>query len=202
MIRLISQCAEAKIFREKNLIIKDRVEKGYRLKKLDDNIRLRRTRNELKILAKASDVIPVPRVFQLDNQTKIKMEFIKGKKVADILDKLKNRLEVCNQIGKNLAILHNNNIIHGDLTTSNMILNKKDNKLYFIDFGLSYIDEKIEHKAVDLHLLKQAFESKHWKHFDSSFKLIIESYKKYSKDSDKILERFDIVELRGRYKHK
>src|SRR4030042_1167648 len=46
-------------------------------------------------------------------------------------------------------------IINGDLTTSNMILNP-DNKLYFIDFGLSFHSNKIEDKAVDLHLLKQA----------------------------------------------
>lgn len=199
-MKLISQCAEAKIFKEKDTILKDRVKKSYRIEIIDNKIRTQRTRSELKILAKASDIIPVPKVFQSDNKTKIKMEFINGKKLADCLDILKNRLEVCNQIGKNLALLHNNNIIHGDLTTSNMILKNKE--LYFIDFGLSYIDDKIEHKAVDLHLLKQAIESKHWKTFESTYSQIIASYKQHAKDADKILERFNLVELRGRYKHK
>ena len=81
-----------------------------------------------------------------------------------------------------------------------MIL-KKD-KLYFIDFGLSYIDSKIEHKAVDLHLIKQAIESKHYKHFEKSFKAIMDEYQKQADNSKEILERFNVVELRGRYKHK
>lgn len=199
-MRLLSQCAEAKIYKDKNIILKDRTIKSYRIPFLDNKIRTQRTRSELKILAKASDFIPAPKVLQSDDKTIIKMEYIEGKKLSENLDSLKNRKTICTQIGKNLAILHNNNIIHGDLTTSNMILKNKE--VYFIDFGLSYINEKIEHKAVDLHLLKQAFESKHWKHFDESFKQIIESYKKHAKFADKTLERFKIVELRGRYKHK
>ncbi len=198
-MKLISQCAEAKIFTDGKFILKDRAPKSYRIKELDNKIRIQRTRSEAKILGKAASIIPVPKVYAV-NPTSIKMEFIEGKKLADCLDSSKYRLKICGMIGKNVALLHNNNIIHGDLTTSNMILNK--NKLYFIDFGLSYIDNKEEHKAVDLHLLKQALESKHYKHFESSFKEVINSYKENSTNSDKILERFSKVEMRGRYKHK
>jgi len=78
----------------------------------------------------------------------------------------------------------------------------KDDKVYFIDFGLGFINDKAEHKAVDLHLLKQALESKHYRHFESCFKDVIDSYCKNINDKTSILERLDKVEKRGRYKNK
>ena len=73
--------------------------------------------------------------------------------------------------------------------------------LDFIDFGLGFFSNKIEDKAVDLHLLKQALESKHFKKWDENFKEVLKNYK-ISKDSEKVLERLKKVESRGRYKDK
>ena len=58
---------------------------------------------------------------------KIKMEFIDGKLLKDILDTLtKNtRNLLLREIGREIAKIHDNDIIHGDLTTSNMILKNK-----------------------------------------------------------------------------
>ena len=95
--------------------------------------------------------------------------------------------------------MHDNDIIHGDLTTSNMILNK--NKVYIIDFGLGKISSKDEDKAVDIKLLKQAFESKHYNHFEELYHYFLKGYLK-SKNYEKILNRLKIVEKRGRYKRK
>ena len=78
----------------------------------------------------------------------------------------------------------------------------KGNDVYFIDFGLSFIDQKEEHKAVDLHLLKQALESKHYKHYNSSFKAVLDGYKENSNNYKLIIERLNKVEGRGRYKTK
>jgi TP53 regulating kinase-like protein len=50
-------------------------------------------------------------------------------------------------------------VIHGDLTTSNMIY--KDGQIYLIDFGLSYVKNSIEDRAVDLYVLERAFISTH-----------------------------------------
>src|SRR3989344_702942 len=204
MKQLIAEGAEAKIYKNGSLIIKERIPKKYRIKELDNKIRRYRTRREISILQKTSQLINTPKLKQGSSESNfiIVMDFIKGKKLADCLDKLneKERTEICKKIGKQIAVLHNNNIIHGDLTTSNMILNK--NEIYFIDFGLSFIDQKPEHKAVDLHLIKQALESKHYKNFESSFKNIIESYKENSKNYKEILDRLIKVESRGRYKLK
>lgn len=199
--KIIAQGAEAKIILDKNKVIKNRVKKSYRISRLDEKIRKLRTRSETKLLEKASKLINIPKVNSSDEKTKkIIMEFIDGKKLSEHLDKfpLKKQKQICRQIGQDIAKLHDTDIIHGDLTTSNMILQNK--KVYFIDFGLGFISRKYEDKAVDLHLLKQAIEAKHYKHWEGLFNELIDSYKK-SKYSKLVLERLKKVEKRGRYKH-
>jgi len=204
MKQLISQGAEAKLYKEGDLIIKDRISKSYRIKEIDEKIRKLRTRREISILERASKIIPVPKLNKESSEKnyKVVMEFIDGEKLADTLDSFseEKRIKICKIIGEQVALLHNNDIVHGDLTTSNMIL--KNDKVYFIDFGLSFIDSKEEHKAVDLHLLKQALESKHYRNYEPSFKAVLEGYESKSKDYKKILVRLDKVEGRGRYKSK
>lgn len=200
--KIIQQGAEAKIILSNNFIIKDRIKKSYRIPEIDDRIRKLRTRSEAKLLDKASKIIPIPNVIKIDEKAKeIRMEFINGKKLSDHLDKfpLKKQKGICRSIGENTAKLHDADIIHGDLTTSNMIL--KNNKIYFIDFGLGFISHKFEDKAVDIHLLRQALEAKHFKHWETLFKEVLKAYSK-SKDSKIVLERLKAVEKRGRYKDK
>ena len=155
------------------------------------------------MLNKAANIISVPQILCYNEaEHRITMEFIEGKTLRDCLDEIptKKRLELCEQLGNSIAKIHNENLIHGDLTTSNFIL--KEGKIYFIDFGLGFHSTKVEDKAVDLHLLRQAFESKHYKHFKHSFEAVMKGYKEESKNSKEILNRFDIVEKRGRYRKK
>jgi TP53 regulating kinase-like protein len=201
--KTIAHGAEAKIILSNNFIIKDRIKKSYRIPELDIKIRGRRTKSEAKLLEKASKIIDSPKPFfppVIKNSTKIKMPFIDGKKLSEYLDEfsLNKQKQICRQIGESIAKLHDADIIHGDLTTSNMIL--KDNKVFFIDFGLGFISHKFEDKAVDLHLLKQALEAKHFKHWKALVKEVFKEYEKY-KDSKIVFERLKAVEKRGRYKH-
>jgi TP53 regulating kinase-like protein len=203
MKTLIAQGAEAKLYKEENTLIKERIKKSYRHEEIDSRIRKTNTRREYKLLDKASKIISVPKVLDYnEKEYKITMEFIPGFTLRDTLDNIptKKRLELCEQLGKEIARLHNIGIIHGDLTTSNFIL--KEDKIYFIDFGLGFHSTKIEDKAVDLHLLRQAFESKHYKHFEQSFEAVMKGYKEESKQAKETLDRFDVVEKRGRYKKK
>ena len=198
--KIIAQGAEAKIFQIEDKIIKERISKKYRIPELDNKIREQRTKKEKKLLQKASEVISIPKLENSPElKTIIKMQFIKGQKLSENLDNLplKKQKQICKQIGESVAKLHDAEIIHGDLTTSNMIL--KQNKVYFIDFGLGFISQKYEDKAVDLHLLKQALEAKHFKHWEALLKEIFVGYK-ISKDSKQVLERLKKVESRGRYK--
>lgn len=200
-MKTISLGAEAKIILQDGIIIKQRIPKPYRLKQIDNKLIKYRTRREARLLKRLQPIIPVPEILEVSEpEGRIQMSYIKGDKLSEHLDNYSNekRIKLCKQIGKQVALMHNENIIHGDLTTSNMIL--KDDKVYFIDFGLGFIDPKIEHKAVDLHLIKQALESRHYQHYESSFSELIKSYKKYCKNSEEILERLEKVESRGRYK--
>jgi TP53 regulating kinase and related kinases len=197
---VLAQGAEAKIVLSDNFVIKDRISKSYRIKEIDDKIRKQRTKAEAKLLEKASKIINSPKPFLVPDFYQIKMPFIEGKKLSENLDSfpLGKQKEICKTIGEEIAKLHDADIIHGDLTTSNMILVK--DKIFLIDFGLGYISRKIEDKAVDLHLLKQALEAKHFRNWKELFEAVEKGYKN-EKESQKILERLKAVEKRGRYKH-
>jgi len=201
--KLIAQGAEAKIFlNNKGNVVKDRIPKSYRLEELDNKIRKSRTKKEVKLLEKASKIIPTPKVINSDENT-ISLEFINGEKLSEHLDNfpLNKQKQISNQIGQNISKLHQENIIHGDLTTSNMIL--KDKEIFFIDFGLGFSNGKIEDKAVDLHLLKQALKAKHFKHWEELFKEIEKGYLSINHiESEKVLQHLKTVEKRGRYKDK
>lgn len=201
MCKIIAQGAEALLIRRNNLLIKKRIKKGYRQDELDIKLREGRTRRESRILEKVSSIINVPSVRKV-SPAEIEMDFVKGKLLSELLDSLKlsKALEICKQIGSEIASLHNSDIIHGDLTTSNMIFSK--NRVYFIDFGLGFHSRKIEDKAVDLHLLRQAFQARHFKRFRPYYNAILGAYKKSSKQAKEILERLEKVEQRGRYKRK
>jgi len=100
-------------------------------------------------------------------------------------------------LGEQVLILHLSDLIHGDLTTSNVIL--KNGEIFIIDFGLGFVSKKIEDKAVDLHLLKQALEAKHFENWELLFESFLERYE--FEEGKKVVERLEVVEKRGRYKH-
>ncbi|MBU0963030.1 MAG: Kae1-associated serine/threonine protein kinase [Nanoarchaeota archaeon] len=200
---IVAQGAEAILKLENGFLVKERIPKNYRIKEIDDKIRRLRTRSETRLLQRASSVISVPLLINSDDKKmKITMEFINGLKLADYIDGIneKERGKIIRIIGNEVATLHNNNIIHGDLTTSNMIL--KDEKVFFIDFGLGFVSDKFEDKAVDIHLFRQALDSKHYTHSEKSFEYFLNGYKEKSKNFNEIIKRLEKVEKRGRYKEK
>ena len=198
--KIIQQGAEAIIIKNKNLIVKDRIKKSYRIQEIDEKLRKTRTKKETNLLEKASSIINSPKPLLTKNKFEIKIPYINGKKLSEHLDKLPDKLakETCIKIGQSIAKLHDNNIIHGDLTTSNIILTN-DGKVWFIDFGLGFNSERFEDKAVDIHLLKQALEAKHFKNYKILTDEFLKGYKT-SKDFEKTLEQLEKVEKRGRYK--
>ena len=205
--KLIAQGAEAKIYLEKDNILKHRFKKSYRIEEIDEKLRSFRTRREAKILKKLESInFPSPKLIKSDDKENLIIEKVSGNLLKDILEKLDYK-NLCSEIGKEIAALHNESIIHGDLTTSNMILGKNfeeifSGKIYFIDFGLSFFSEKTEDKAVDLHLLKEGLKSKHYKIWDKCFKYILAAYRREAKNSKQTLKRLEDVEKRGRYRAK
>jgi Kae1-associated kinase Bud32 len=195
----IAQGAEAIIDREGDIVTKYRLEKPYRIPILDKRLRKSRTRREAKVLDKLfAAQIPAPKLLSVDDKRmEIKMSFIPGSVLADSLEE--NPVEYATQIGHLLAKLHAQNIIHGDLTTSNMIVHK--DVVHLIDFGLSYFSLKVEDKAVDLEVLHRALGAKHFGCVDGVWDQIIATYQTYDHAKD-VLARLEKVELRGRHKQR
>ena len=197
---LISQGAEAKLYKKDNYVYKERVPKAYRHEIIDNRLRSSRTKRELKVLQKLKDLnVPVPSAEQ-ENDFVIKMEFIEGERLRDRLlakpEETKKQLIV---LGGYIAKMHDKGIIHGDLTTSNVLITLRD-ELKVIDFGLSFFSDKLEDKAVDIHLFKQAIESTHYQHTEEFYEEFLKGYKE-SEEAEPVLKRLEEVEKRGRNKH-
>jgi Kae1-associated kinase Bud32 len=156
-------------------------------------LRLYRTRRETKYIEKAKKYgIRTPNILK-KNKYSIEMEYIDGKKIRDILDR-KNMKKFAKEISEIVSKLHQIDIIHNDLTTSNMIY--KDG-IYLIDFGLSESSHKLEKKAMDLYVLKKALVSTHHEIADEMWKIIEHDY-----ENKKVLNQLKKIEQRGRYKTK
>jgi TP53 regulating kinase-like protein len=196
MKQKIAQGAEAILYKDADKIIKERISKTYRIKEIDTKLRKERTKTEARILEKLVRVrVNVPRVLKVDEaKTTLEIEEIKGEKVRDYL--LKSRdTKIFKQIAKQVELMHAAGIVHGDLTTSNMILSK--NNIFLIDFGLSGHSDRVEDKAVDLHLLKECLKSKHFEIWEPAWKIFEQNYK-----LKEVVNRLKVVERRGRYKEK
>jgi len=204
-MKMIKQGAEAKLFLSKHdnqrVVIKDRIKKNYRVGQIDKKIRKKRTSQESNLLSEARrSSVPTPIVFEIDKEDhKIIMEYIDGIRIKEFLNSSdkKSIQKVCFGIGRSIGKLHSRGIIHGDLTTSNMILRKE--KIYFIDFGLGFFSRKIEDQGTDLMLLQEALKSTHFKILDFCWKTIIKGYEKEYSNSNQVLKKVEEIEKRARY---
>ncbi|KAG0303635.1 TP53 regulating kinase [Dissophora globulifera] len=206
--QLIKQGAEARVylgpFCQRQAIIKERFAKAYRHPTLDKKLTSRRVIQEARCLYRCQKaLIDTPTVYLVDlDQSVIYMEFIPGISVRDYLvtepgqePEAQHRVAVA--IGKALGAMHNIDVIHGDLTTSNLLMRETSGAVVLIDFGLSYVSQLIEDKAVDLYVLERAFVSTH-PNTEVMFAQILEAYGESSKASKQILKKLEDVRLRGR----
>lgn len=193
-MEFLSLGAEASIYRDEDRVIKIRIKKGYRHPLLDNRLRLMRTRREARLLQRAREVVPVPRVFSVDEKSfKIEMEYIEGEKLRDYLLKTLDPKPM-KEVGRLVAALHSYNIVHGDLTTSNFIIS--NDKIYIIDFGLGEITTSIESKAVDIVCFKKSYFATH-PDLPEGWNLFLNNYR--WKRADDVLKRVEEVERRARY---
>jgi TP53 regulating kinase-like protein len=132
----------------------------------------------------------------------ITMEYVEGQQIKQLLNNApaEKRHELCTTIGELIAKLHRQGLIHGDLTTSNMILNPQG-KIYFVDFGLGEKNSELEVQGVDLHLMKRALQSTHYLFWEECFKNVLSGYSCVlgSEAAEKVYEKIREIERRGRY---
>jgi len=133
------------------------------------------------------------------------MKYIEGEKLKDYMNSKDNdkKHQIFNEIGKFIAILHKNGHIHGDITTSNIIITPIQ-EIFIIDFGLHNYSDAIEDKSVDLHLFKRVLLSSHGTDYKICFDAFLDGYRtEYGKakvnESKEIIRNMTTIETRGRY---
>ena len=207
---LVKQGAEARVYAAdffgKPAIVKERFVKGYRVAALDDKLTHRRMGQEVRSMARCRrHGVPAPAVFHLDMQGRvIVMERITdGILMKDYiagLDLENDNALLCHVselTGRVLARMHDIDVVHGDLTTSNMVYDADADRLTLIDFGLSFVSSLAEDKGVDLYVLERALLSTH-PGTEHCFRALLRSYAESSSNSGPVVQKLDEVRLRGR----
>jgi len=191
----------------KQVLSKKRISKVYRNKILDSSIRKTRTRSEAKLLHAVSSAVNVPKIVRVDEEgAEIVMEYIPGIRLKEVIEK---KSGLAQEAGKLIKKIHSLGVIHGDLTTSNIIFVdenvakldkelvkrvKQKGNLFFIDFGLGYFSKKVEDRATDLVVFKKTFNATH-SSLKNGWEKVMEGY-----DADKELKtRMESIEKRARY---
>lgn len=179
-----------------NAVSKVRIRKDYRHSSIDIPLRKQRTLHEANILSHVKLFgINAPFIYYIDiSNFEIIMEFIQGNTLKDVFSPI-----YCTTIGKIIGTMHLNNVIHGDITTSNFIVSH-GGVLSLIDFGLSFISERYEDKAADIRLFKEILNSIHVEVFEESFENFCNGYNhNYPKVAPTIFKTVSDIEKRGRY---
>ncbi|KAK1337672.1 hypothetical protein QTO34_002305 [Cnephaeus nilssonii] len=214
-------------FQGRAAMVKHRFPKGYRHPALEARLGRRRTVQEARALLRCRRAgetarlgavegprlrglggISAPVVFFVDYASNcLFMEEIEGS--VTVRDYIQSAIEtgktpesllgLAKTVGQVLARMHDEDLIHGDLTTSNMLLKPPLEQLniVLIDFGLSFISALPEDKGVDLYVLEKAFLSTH-PNTESVFEAFLKSYSASSKKAKPVLRKLDEVRLRGR----
>jgi TP53 regulating kinase-like protein len=205
---LLKKGAEASLFLKswhgRKVIVKARLPKRYRPAELDAKIRSYRTAHEPQLMHEAKRAgVPTPTIFLVDlKNTAITMEFVEGKQVKQVLPNVprKEQQELCVRIGELIGKLHRHGLVHGDLTTSNMILTG-EGKIFLVDFGLGEKNVEVEARGVDLHLMKRALQSTHYQFAEDCFKHVLKGYSEVLgvENAEKVFEKIHEIERRGRY---
>ncbi len=205
---LLKKGAEASIFLSswhgRRVIVKARLTKHYRPRKLDEKIRNYRTVHEPQLMHEAKKAgVPTPTILFVDiKNSTIIMEYVEGKQMKQVLPNAsqEQQQELCVKIGGLVGKMHRHGMVHGDLTTSNMILTN-EGKIFLVDFGLGEKTTEIEARGVDLHLMKRALQSTHYNFGEDCFRSVRKGYSLVlgEENAKKVFEKIREIERRGRY---
>jgi N6-L-threonylcarbamoyladenine synthase/protein kinase Bud32 len=189
--RTVAQGAEAVVSIGEQVVTKRRITKNYRQKELDHRLIWERTRMEARLLAAARRVgVPTPILQDVTEDTLV-MERIHGPLMKEDLT-----IDHLFLAGQQVGNLHSAGIIHGDLTTSNMIL--REGTCVLIDFGLAQVSTELEARGVDLHVLFQTLKSTTPAHEELRM-AFLRGYGECFDQAQEVVLREQEIEKRGRY---
>uniref|UniRef100_A0A8R1DK52 non-specific serine/threonine protein kinase n=1 Tax=Caenorhabditis japonica TaxID=281687 RepID=A0A8R1DK52_CAEJA len=213
---MIYQGAEAKVTKcqwlGKPCMIKERLSKGYRHPTLNSRLNKLRLKQEIRGMYKARELgIETPAVYFIDTDRElVVMEWIDGPTAKAWIstqsetlgeEEYDEKMRIFGRVlGLNIGRLHRGGLIHGDLTTSNIILKAGNaEKATFIDFGLSSQGKvTAEEKGVDLYVLGRAIVSTH-KRSQALLRGLMEGYQEADgKQFEAVEKKLNEIKLRGR----
>ena len=206
---LLKQGAEARVYKSsifnKPCIIKERFVKSYRHPSLDKKLSDKRMIQEARSLVRCRTFgVRTPCVYHADLENhKLYLELIPHPLLNDLIISQSGKetsLEVrdtIRDVGRQIALMHDNDVIHGDLTTLNIMVDLESRSSVFIDFGLSSVSTLSEDKAVDLYVLERAITSSHPR-MSHLFSEILSSYAEHSSKTGSTLSKLKEVRQRGR----
>jgi TP53 regulating kinase-like protein len=205
---LIKKGAEADLYSDLwhglKVVRKVRKAKAYRIPQLDFEIRRSRTGREAQMIHDAKLAgVPTPFIYLVDFEaTTIVMQFLGEPMVKEVLESLPSsgRRILFKHVGILIGRLHNNGIVHGDLTTSNMIINR-DNNIFLIDFGLAEYSKELEKRGVDLLLMRRSLYATHYFYAKDCFNAVLEGYTHEigREVAENVIKRIEEIDKRGRY---
>jgi Kae1-associated kinase Bud32 len=184
--RPVSRGAEAKltavVWLGLDALRKDRDEKAYRPKALDDRLRRERTRAEIRLLAEARRLgVRTPIVYDIDlPHHRIILEYLPGPTLRELLEQNTERPEALREplerFGVALGKLHAGGISHGDLTSSNVIFpDGPSGPAALIDLSMGERNAGVEERGIDLHLVEEDLKGLHPKG-EALFRVFLDGY--------------------------
>ncbi|MDA4120747.1 MAG: Kae1-associated kinase Bud32 [Thaumarchaeota archaeon] len=205
--KLIYRGAEADILRGKwqglDVVYKVRKPLEYRLPILDETIRHHRTLREAEMIHQAKEAgVDAPSLYHVDPASAtLVMEFVKGDRLRDVIGRISSEelAEVFFMFGRDVARLHKSGIMHGDLTTANVV--RRGGGIVFIDFGLSLRSDKLEDHAVDIRLTKETLVGAHSGVASAALEGFYKGYSTVVGEARfrQVQKQLQSIERRGRY---
>ena len=203
--RLLYRGAEADVVRGQwqglEAVFKVRKPLRYRLPVLDEEIRRQRTLHEAQMMHQAKRAgVAAPYLYHVDPPAStLVMEYVKGTRLKDVMATAGGTGGVFREFGRNVGLLHRAGIMHGDLTTANVV--RRGRGLVFVDFGLSIRTERVEDHAVDLRLIKETLLGAHPEAAAAALEELNGGYAGVlgPARSKAVLRQLSNIERRGRY---
>lgn len=208
-VKLLYRGAEADVFKGEwcgqPAVYKVRKPLRYRLPELDTMIRSQRTTREAQIIHQCKLAgVSAPYVFYLSPpDALLVMQYLEGERLKTLLSRARlpaSRVKALGwEFGRSIGRLHASGIMHGDLTTSNVIVD--GDALSLIDFGLAIRSNRLEDHAVDLRLIKETMTGAHTGVSKAFMQALLDGYssavgtERAKAASGKLTE----IERRGRY---